>query len=304
MEELGHPNIPRIVEQYIAELPPRSGKDGRIWPSDLGVSVGGDGPCQVAFWLKCRDEPTRAKKPGEYLMLEMGNHVHVEIANLITEAVKGTGWKVCGRELTCIDDYGGEEVRGRYDILLEHEDGRYHIIDIKTKRGKAFQFLNEAKPGDVLQVQWYMKSEGACTGSILYVDREGQNFMREFAVDRDDAAVEEAVAKLQEIRDNEMPPPTLTLKVSRNYNKGADSFKVEYPWQIQWCDLEGCACRKALPVKTLPKGIAGKLFPIKGEEDSYEVKLTKEGDGLRPLVMDLLANEFPNERFTLSSEVI
>lgn len=297
------PDIPTLVSEYIRSIPQRSGKDWRIWPSDLGVALE-DGPCQVAFWLKCRNEPQRPAKPGEYLMLDMGNHVHERIAEMVREAVKGTGWKVSATELTVEEQVNGETIRGRYDILLENIDGRYHIIDVKTKRGGAFRYLNEAKPGDVLQVQWYMAQEGAESGSVLYVDREGQNFMREFPVERDDAAPRAAVETLQALRDNPMPPPPVKLRLHRNYNKGADSFKVSMPWQIEWCDMEGCACMKSLPVKSVPKGIAGKLIPIKDTENAYEVKLTEDGNVLRGIIIRMLEDEFPNETFVLSKELV
>jgi hypothetical protein len=183
------------------------------------------------------------------------------------------------------------------------------VVDIKTKRGGAFSYLNEAKPGNILQVQAYMKGENADFGSVLYVDREGQNFMREFDVPRADNRPEEAVRRLVSIRDNPIPPAPVGLRIVRNTNKGPDSFRVELPWQIGWCDLVTCACKKALPCKSIPKGIVGKLHPATAdlrepEVPRFEVHLTEEGEAVRSIVLDLLEKAYPDERFELMDKLV
>jgi hypothetical protein len=299
------PNIPAIVSRFIEDQPQRSGKSGRIWPSDLGVALGPKhGGCTLAFWLKCRNEPVRPKKPGEKLMLDMGDKTHTHIADLLEDALEGTGWSVSYREVRVEIEVNGETVAGRIDIMLYHADGRIHIIDVKSKRGAAFKFLNEARPGDVLQVQSYMKAVNATSGSVLYVDREGQNFMREFDVPREDHRPELAITKLQEIRDSEIPPAPVQLGITRNENKGPDSFKVTIPWQIGWCDLQKCACKASLPCKTVPKGIVGKLHPDKAIDGTefLVVKLTEEGETVRSLVLGLLEEKYPDETFILEEK--
>lgn len=295
-------NLPEVLASYIVESQETRTKNGRIWASELGVALGPehDG-CTLAFWLKCKDEPTKDKKPGELLMLKMGDLVHDYIAELIGKAVWSHGWAVAAVEkrVTLEVELEGdttESVGSRLDILLEHrETGRKHVVDIKTKRGGAFRFLNEAKPGNILQVQAYMKGEDADTGSVLYVDREGQNFMREFDVPRDDSRPETAIRTLAAIRDNPIPPAPVGLRVVRNVNKGPDSVKVELPWQIQWCDLQSCACKKALPCKKIPKGIVAKLHEV--DELVSEVRLTDEGQAVKDILLGLLHKAYPGEYF-------
>lgn len=301
MEEFVPIDVPSIVAEYITNQPQRSGKSGRIWPSDLGIALGPKhAGCTLAFWLKCRNEPVRPKKPGERVMLDMGDRTHIYVAELLEKALEGTDWHVAYTEVPVQLEVGGEEIRGRIDIVLYHVDGHIHIIDVKSKRGAAFKFLPEAKPGDVLQVQAYMMAYGADTGSVLYVDREGQNFMREFDVPRDDARPYRAVELLQQIRDNDTPPPPVTLGITRKENKGPDSLYLSVPWQITWCDLQSCACKKALPCKRVPEGIIAKIY------DGGVVKFhpADSAQAVKHLAFRLLEEQYPDEKFTLSEETM
>jgi hypothetical protein len=302
-------NIPELLGEYLQRIRKGWDKNGRIYASDVGIALGPEhAGCTLAFWLKCKNEPRKEKGPGELLLLQQGDNVHEVIQAMVAEAVKGTGWTVVGNEEKCEVHVDGERVGGRLDIRLQHDDGRVHIIDIKTKRGQAFRFLPEAKPGDVLQVQLYMKATDADSGSVLYVDREGQNFMREFDVERNDVRPETAVRKLVAIRDNPTPPAPVTLKLERKENKGPDSLYLKVPWQIGWCDLQQCACRKALPIKGTPDGIIAKLKTNqtrrskKNPEPEYintEVRWTDVADDpkLQAFVLDLLETTYPNETF-------
>ena len=300
-EEPQGPDIPGILTAYLQRTRKGWDKNGRIYASDVGIALGPEhSGCTLAFWLKCRNEPRSEKTPGELLMLQQGDNVHEIIQDMVEEAVVGTGWSVVGREEKCEIFVGEERIGGRLDIRLQHEDGRTHVIDIKTKRGKAFGYLPEAKPGDVLQVQLYMKATDADSGSVLYVDREGQNFMREFEVERNDARPETAAKKLIAIRDSETPPAPVTLGITRKENKGPDSIKLTVPWQIGWCDLQQCACRKALPFKGTPKGIVAKLKEVKvADEERTQVTFTTEAEDpkLQLFIMESLRDKYPNERF-------
>jgi hypothetical protein len=302
-------NLAQAIGDYLMESEKPWEKRGRIYASELGLALGPEhSGCTLAFWLKCKNEPTKPDTPGRILMRRIGDLVHDYIASIIGRAVGPYGWYVVAIEERVtleveIDDDTTETIGSRLDIKLRHyETGLEWVIDIKTKRGGAFRFLKESKPGDVLQVQGYMKGEDADLGSVLYVDREGQNLVRQFDVDRGDERPEEAVRRLVAIRDNETPPPAVGLKVKRVNNKGPDSIYVNLPWQIEWCDLQSCACRKALPCKSVPKGIVAKLHDVKDQEGTYEIRLTEDGEQLRDLILHLLADKYPDESFVLKKK--
>jgi hypothetical protein len=117
-------NLPEVLAEYMLAQNKPWKKNGKIWASELGIALGPehDG-CTLAFWLKCKDEPTRDKKPGELLMLKMGDVVHEYVTKLVAEAVKPHGWVVDKIETRVtleveIDGDTTESVGSRLDIKL------------------------------------------------------------------------------------------------------------------------------------------------------------------------------------------
>lgn len=280
------------LEQVLAEaiLADRQSwpKAMKIWPSDLGVALGPehDG-CQAAFWHRCRDAEQKEISPGQLLMFKVGDLIHEYMVEMLRKHLPAHGWEV-------VDDEGRAEafgISGRFDVKIRHiETGWTRVVDFKTKRGNAFQYLNEPKPGNVIQDQFYIAAEDADDGSLLYIDREGQNFVREFLVERADHRPATAVKVLEEIRDAEEPPPPVELTLKRVRNKGPDSIYLNVPWQITWCSLKHCPCAAALPGSVPDKIVAkvsndGMVTPQEG----YEKWLG--------LVLDMLVAQFPGEKF-------
>jgi hypothetical protein len=267
-------------------------KNGRIYASDLGTSLE-DGPCALAFRQKCENAPRAPKLPGQLLMLKVGDLLHGYIQWLLPLALEGSGWEVLEIEDKVelfVDDEG---IGARLDILLRDPDGRLVVLDVKTKRGNAFRYLEEPKVGDVLQVQSYITGKDAHYGGILYVDREGQNFMRHFWVDRDDKAVQSAVRTLQAYRDAEKPPAPVGLRLRVRENKGPDSVYLDIPWQIEWCDLQTCACRAALPGSP-PDGIVAK---VDEENGLYSIDFTDIAKGWEAVIFEMLRAEYPSREW-------
>jgi len=265
-------------------------KNGRIYASDLGLALGPEfAGCQVAFWHKCRNAPTKDVNAGRLLLLQAGDLLHDWMGDALKMALPIQGWRVVSIETRVYLDHDDESIGSRLDILIEHmETGWRTVIDVKTKRGNAFGYLTEVKPGDELQVQGYIKAADADDGWVLYVDREGQNFVRAFYVEREDHRPEQAITILKGIRDADEPPETLPLGISITENKGADSVYLKKPWQIEWCDLEKCACAAAFPYPSVPKKVVAKLHP----QDTYvEVRLTESGKEWGDIIVDLLNAE-------------
>lgn len=267
-------------------------KDGKIYATDLGVALGPEhSGCPRAFWEKCHNAPRREPSAGEMLMWRMGELVEEEIIRLLKTALPKVGWELVGTQER-VRQYG---VSGRLDVRIRHvETGAIRIVDVKTKRGQAFGFLNEAKPDNVLQVQYYMDGTDAVGGDLLYVDREGQNFVRQFEVERNDARPRKAAEILESIRDNETPPAPCKAMLSRTVNKGPDSLYLKNPWQVEWCDLKKCPCRAA--IGKVPSGIAGKVSKKGG------VKMSEGCEEFADTVLTTLRANYPDEDFFLESE--
>lgn len=278
-----------LTEAMLAESKsfPRKGK---IYASDLGVALGPDhAGCARALWEKLHDAPQKRPSPGELLRFRIGDLIHDYIANLLRKELPKHGWEVIGVE----KDVRLDGVRGRYDIKIRNQEtGEVRIIDCKTKRGSAFGFLKEPKKSDQLQVQYYAQDE-ADGGDLLYIDREGQNFVRHFEVAKDDARPKEAARRLHVLRDGD-PPQRLRPKLKRVKNKGPDSLYLEVPWQVSWCSLAHCPCAKA--IGELPEGIVAKLT------NDGELKMV-EGygewvDGWVGMILDDLKEQYSEEEFT------
>jgi hypothetical protein len=232
-------------------------RKGKLYVSDLkyGIPIQDDGDCPKKLWAILRDEKMKPKSPGVDLMLHAGDRLHEAIAGWLKDNLIGD-WKVVKVE----EKLTVEGLSGRLDILLEHGPFKlFAVIDVKTKRGGAFGYLHHAKPADVAQIQAYMMAKDAHIGFVIYVDREGQNWIKIFVVSRHDARVTQLADKVKEIkRCAEAGEPVAGVEpiLVRKENKGPDALYIKWPWQAEWCPLEKCYC-KARAKKPLPKGIIG-----------------------------------------------
>lgn len=276
-------DLEKILTEAMLEESQSFPRMGKIYASDLGVALGPDhAGCARALWEKLHDAPQKRPSPGELLRFRIGDLIHDYIANLLRKELPKHGWEVIGVE----NNVRLNGVRGRYDIKIRNrETGEVRIIDCKTKRGSAFGFLKEPKKADQLQVQYYTQ-DGADGGDLLYIDREGQNFVRHFEVAKDDARPKEAARRLQVLRDA-TPPITLRPKLRRVENKGPDSLYLEAPWQVSWCNLAHCPCAEA--IGELPDGIVGKVF------DGGELKIVEGLDRWASVVFTLFREQYPDE---------
>ena len=256
-------------------------RNGKLYISDLkwGIPLEEGGDCPKKLWAKMRNEPERAAGPGVELMLAAGDRLHEAVAGWLKDHLEGD-WVVHAVEKKV--QY--QELHGRMDIELRALNSRnVGVIDVKTKRGAAFGYLNEAHRADILQVQCYMECTDplpAETGLLVYMDREGQNWIKCFPVKRNPQAVLHAYNRVVQIRqaamDGEVVPgmaPVVTVK----QNKGPDSITVKWPWQVEWCPLEHCYC-KARIKKALPKGV---LAHVNAKGEVKMVKAHEDNDALR-----------------------
>ncbi len=257
-------DILAAMNAHIESLRDQKDRTGKVYPSDLGGES-----CRRAYWLRYHGEPARPSTPGELLMYKMGDLVHDFIQGVLEQVMPGFGWDVIGIEYR-VKHLG---LSGRIDLLLRNRvTGELAVIDIKTKRGGAFQYMDEANPNDVAQLQWYADAVGAKVAFLVYVDREGQNFCRIREVTPDKSNVLKEMATIENmLADDE--PGSVGLKLTRNENKGPkDSLYLKVPWQINWCTLNWCRCKKELPGMPPKTVIAhlvkktGEIVPTKGNE--------------------------------------
>lgn len=235
------PGLKAALERALGATPDSWGDD-KLHVSDLAVSIpGDDGKCPRQLWLRLHGAEKAKKHPGQHLMFAAGHRLHAAVVEWLREGLED-GWEITGVEcdLTSVLPEG---LSGTCDIVLTGPNGERVVVDTKSLRGRAFSFLDSPKPANVLQVQAYCFALDADYGMLLYVDREGQNFAREFRVERDDAAVKEAVDVAKRIEGLLEPPPVLQPKELKKGKKN--------PWQCDYCDYCGVSCPGAVPKEAL-----------------------------------------------------
>ena len=258
--------------------------NSKLHVSDLAVAIpGADGKCPRSLWLRLRGRKGDPHGPGKLLMFDHGNQIHNRVGELLRAGLPDE-WRIIGLE----QKISIEELTGRLDLLLEGPAGRV-VVDFKTIRGRAFNYLFEPKPMHTLQVQTYSMAVDADYAKVLYIDREGQNFAQEFPIPRDDAKVIQALEIARAIHRDAMEidnedidawhgPDILPPNVKRNSNKGPDSIKLELPWQCQYCEYLDNFCGASIPPCSRHNGIVGHI-------DDEGIFLPKEGcENIAPII--------------------
>lgn len=224
--------------------------------TDLAVAIGETCPRQLQLRLKGADR--KLPSPGQQLMFRHGHRIHEDLVTLLRAGLP-QDWEIWEVELPV--ELG--DITGRIDCVIKHVPSiDKFIVDFKTIRGRAFNWLEDVKPAHELQVQTYMVAfeetmgEKPVEGIVLYVDREGQNSFKQFAVGHDKNKVLDAVAQTKAIANSGLCPE-LKPKLEIKENKGPDSVKLKQQWQCDYCDYQDVSCHGALPKKLRDLGIVG-----------------------------------------------
>lgn len=256
--------IPSVLDAIEVALRQRGDTwdDTLIHVSDLGYTIPVDegGKCPLQFWLRLRAAEKRPLHRGELWMFNNASEMHIDASAMLGDGLPkvAAGWRVVRIEHGLYNDPAADlgispdstdVEKGQLDVELEGPNGEVVIVDWKTRRGDAFRYLDieGVSARDRLQVQTYVRKRDGHGALICYLDREGQNFGREFPVERNDAAVEAAAVRIHEIADNPVAPLKLEAFLKRVENKGPDSLYLKEPWPCSRCQYLGVSCDGALP---------------------------------------------------------
>lgn len=280
-------DLVQALETGLDRLDKNEWDTGKLHVSDLAVALEGDDKkCPKALWLRIRGAEKKELKPGQKLMFQQGNNLHEMAVKLLREGLSDE-WLI--DDEVSLDLVLPDGITGRTDCLLRNKKThKVVIIDFKTLRGNAFNYLDSPKASNVLQVQTYMMATDADKGYLLYIDREGQNFARQFEVKRDDKAVLKAIDKAKTIATHEVPPPVLRPSIKTRENKNSTAIYIKEPWQCSYCDFRDISCPGALPKELREAGVVGHV-----RDNSFNVKkkYKKYNDIIEPLVKEELLNE-------------
>lgn len=245
--------------------------------SDLGYAYD---LCPRQLYLKLNSADKKDKHYGEEIMLMHGDLIHIETAQILQYGLDDY-WTIEGIEIPVNDTLPGDMV-GRTDMILRGRGGERIIVDFKTSRGGNFKYLDSTGVGDEkqAQVRGYIYAKNADCGILFFIDREGQNGVRQFLVERNDDKFWEDYKAIHQIRTSEPPKMMAGLKI--NINKGDNSIYLNSPWQCDYCDYCDVSCEGALPPKLREiNGIVakedseGNIYPYKDDYDDL-IELIKK----------------------------
>ena len=265
-------NLVNALEKGIDKLQPvHEWNNDNIHVSDLAVFLSdSDRKCHRSLWMRLRGYKKKKYLPGKKLMFLQGNRLHEIAAELLKYGLKD--WYISATEYN-VSDGLPDGVTGRTDLILSRGN-ELMIVDFKTVRGGAFGYLNEPKESHKLQVRTYMYATGADYGAVLYIDREGQNFARQFPIEKDNFMVEAAIKKAKVIAEQKIMPEKMSPKIKTRKNKGPDAVYAELPWQCKYCDYLDVSCKGALPFEFRGNTVKGYL-----EGDDFKAKEDYHGIG-------------------------
>jgi len=215
--------------------------------SDLAYSVE---LCPRQLWLRLKGYDKAPLTPGKIWMHRNGHAIHARVIELwrigLPKLYQGE-WDIDKEEEATII----EDIHGTADVILKDSIDNKILVDIKTIRGNKFNYLQEPDPKNVIQLQGYMKGFNIDNGMLFYIDREGQNFAKQFPVERDDNKITEGIKVIKSIMAMLGPPPIMKVGLKYKENKSSTSVTLDYPWQCQWCDYLDISCSGAnnLPSK-------------------------------------------------------
>ena len=231
--------------------------DDKLHASDTGVFLeGSDGKCTRQLWLRLNGAEKARVSSGTLLKYKQGDNLE-EVALEMLRLGLPDNYHIVAEQIN-ISNGLPDEMTGRLDFLLT-DDENYSIIDIKSNRGNAFNYMgNSIKPLYKSQVNTYiyaiekMFSIDVKSGAAFVLDREGTNFAREFwyqHTPEDLYQTVNAIDFIQEVATFANPPAKMKPDYKINENKGDDSVAIKLPWQCSYCDYYGVSCKGAIPSK-------------------------------------------------------
>lgn len=219
----------------------RSSSSGRIRPSMVG------GPCVRAMTLAYDGHPSTPSRPEWAVKATAGSWLHYSWqADLLSGFVDADGRQrdplaTQVEVQVSWEPYGYPQMRGSADGLLD--DGS--LLEIKTlghdrfvgtPRLKGVDAWATPKADHLMQVNAYMHGVGADEASVVYVDRDTNDFL-EFRIRKDPELIEEIARRCERIVDGSDRSVMLDGCV-----RTMDGMKV--PW-AERMDYEFCSYRDA-----------------------------------------------------------
>jgi len=294
-EELPELSLYGWAMQYL-DHEPSEWDESKVHVSDYRYSLSPEeGGCDRQLMHRFREDERQEASLWRRVMFDQGFAMQIRYSWLISNGLPD-GWYLEEVEADVTEGLPGLDVGSCDLVLAYYPDGEAEPsgilgVEMKTQRGKAFQYLDEPKPSHQLQSEGeayalqriYPNAE--VDHRLMYLDREGQNPPLVFPTDTGAEArerIRKASRYVNDVRrvaesDVEDYPPPLAPEISVRENKGANSVYLEQPWVCAYCDYRPKCCSGALPDHLTNLGIVAKgdhrdgSLDVRVEENEEEV---------------------------------
>lgn len=226
-------NIPEIQREFDYSA---------IHASDASVGLQNENQkCDRAFWYRLNDYDRKPYTLGEKIMHDHGLRIQVRFSWFIHLGLP-KNYEIA--DIMMVIDNSAES-----DLVLLDPNDDYVVVEVKTLRGRAFDYLEEPRERHCLQCQSYQKRLDTDKGCVLYLDREGQNMPVQFTVERNDDKVKNCVEYAKQVAKRRKIPHKLDFaKVKIKENKTVDNaVYIDMPWQCDYCKYENIQCEGVVP---------------------------------------------------------
>ena len=169
-------------------------------------------------------------------IFEIGNILHDFVAEVL-RSEKNPEIELIESEVPFKIEMKGFMVSGRIDdLLLVKASGKKVLVEVKSTG--ALEYVHEAKPENVMQLQLYMHATGVHNGILLYIDKRNLK-TRSFVVPFNEGQAAIALDRFNQLHkyltENSAPEP-----------EARATRKEDLNWMCRMCDWRE-RCFKEIP---------------------------------------------------------
>ncbi|MFQ6009580.1 MAG: PD-(D/E)XK nuclease family protein [Candidatus Aenigmatarchaeota archaeon] len=209
-------NFDNLIDKHISrEL--RAKQEGRYYPSEIGS-------CMRKVWYSYKDP--RPIRVDLQKIFEVGNILHDFVAEVL-RSEKNPEVELLKSELPFKISMNSFTISGRVDdLLLVKASGRQLLVEVKST--SRIDFVTEAKPENVMQLQLYMHATGVHNGVLLYIDKRNLK-TKSFTIPFNEGVAAIALNRFNELHKH------LTEEILPEAEARA-SRKEDIGWMCRMCD--------------------------------------------------------------------
>lgn len=214
----------KIIDEHIKKESRPKGI-GKYYPSEAGSCMR-----KVFYSYKFPSEID----PDLRKIFEMGNIIHDFVVEVL-KSEKTKDIELLESEFPFKEEVDGFQISGRIDNLIKVKaSGKIYLVEVKSS--KSIEFVKEASPHNVQQLQLYMHFTGVHNGILLYIDKTNLK-TKIFEIDYNKEEAENILKRFKQLHEH------LTAdKLPEAEARAHDDIK----WMCKYCEYKD-RCYKDTP---------------------------------------------------------